>query len=278
MCVKDENSCIGRIPLKSLVNTRDLGGYQTMDGRRILPGRLIRSGALYEAATEDIKLLTKEYRLGTIIDFRTGEERRQKPDPEIPGVKNLFNPILDEKTVGITFEEEAEKKKSAVGSLLAHAASMEGKPENYINQLYEDLALNPHAAKAYGSFFDLLINADDRAILWHCTAGKDRVGIGTALLLSALGVDRATIIRDFMQTNVYVKESVERTAALAEEETKDAALAECIRVLLTVSEDSILHAFAAMERKYGDIDAYLERHIGLTKEKKKGLRRKFLEG
>lgn len=89
---------------------------------------------------------------------------------------------------------------------------------------------------------------------------------------------RATIIRDFMQTNVYVKESVERTAALAEEETKDAALAECIRVLLTVSEDSILHAFAAMERKYGDIDTYLEKHIGLTKEKKKGLRRKFLEG
>lgn len=281
MSVRNENNCIGRIPLKSLVNTRDLGGYRTMEGKSILPGRLIRSGALFEAAPEDLKLLAEQYRLGTIIDFRTGEERRQRPDPEIPGVANLFNPILDERTVGITFEDQEgqpKMKKSALGSLLAHAASMEGKPENYVNQLYEDLALNPHAPKAYGRFFDLLLEADDRAVLWHCTAGKDRVGIGTALLLTALGVDRDTIIRDFMETNDYVRESVEEKAALVEQETKDKALAECLRVLLTVSEDSILHAFAAIEREYGEVDAYLEKRVGLTGEKKERLRSKFLEG
>lgn len=274
----NKNQCIGRIVLSGLTNTRDLGGYYTMDGRKILPKRLLRSGALFEAPEEDLKILTDQCRLGTVIDFRTGEERRQKPDPEIPGVVNIFNPILDEKTVGITFEEEETQKKgdNAIRGILEHAASLGGNPRLYVDQLYEDLALNSHAARSYRRFFEILLEADERAVLWHCTAGKDRVGIGTALLLTALGVDRETIVKDFVMTNDFVEDHAEKIAGQVAAETGNKALGDCVRVLLTVSEEYILHGFQAMEQAYGNMDAYLEQHIGLEAEKREGLKRKFL--
>ncbi|WP_394525871.1 tyrosine-protein phosphatase [Lacrimispora sp. JR3] len=278
--MKETMSSIGRIPLEKLPNTRDLGGLKTTDGRSILPNRLIRSGALFGATDNDIKILTEQYGLGTVIDFRTDTERRQKPDPEIPGVINIFNPILDEKTVGITFEEEErrerEEPKEIFAGIMDHAVTLGGKPEQYIKKLYEDLALSDFAARQYGRFFDLLLEADERAVLWHCSAGKDRVGIGTALLLSALSVDRDTVINDFVVTNTYVTDGAEKISLLVKEKTGDHTLAECVRVLLTVSEDYILHAFSAMEKCSGTIDAYLTERIGLSTDKKHRLRRKFL--
>lgn len=282
MRIKDkENNCIGQIILEGLPNTRDLGGYRTMDGKWILPRRLIRSGTLYEATKRDIQILEDQCSLGMVIDFRTATERRQKPDPVMRGIDNIFNPILDEKTVGITFEDEEkqaeeEKKEDAVKGILLHASSLGGKPENYVDRLYEDLVLNEHAAEYYGRFFNLLLEADDRAVLWHCTAGKDRVGIGTALLLTVLGVDRDTIIRDFLKTNVYVKERADWFAGLVKEETGDNVLADCVHVLLTVSESYLLQAFASIEKSFGNMDTYLKEHIGITEDKRELLKRKFL--
>lgn len=280
MKMKETRSSIGRIPLEKLPNTRDLGGMKTTDGRCILPNRLIRSGTLFGATESDLKILTEHCGLGTVIDFRTETERRQKPDPEIPGISNIFNPILDEKTVGITFEEEekkdGEEPKAIFAGIMDHAASLVGKPELYINKLYEDLVLSDCAARQYGRFFDLLLEADDRAVLWHCSAGKDRVGIGTALLLSALSVDRDAIVNDFVVTNTYVMEGAEKISLLVKEKTGDHILADCVRILLTVSEEYILHAFSAMEKCSGTIDTYLTERIGLSMDKKQQLRRKFL--
>lgn len=268
----------GRIPLEGLPNTRDLGGIINMEGKQILPKRLIRSGTLCDATPADLEKLKGEYRLGTVVDFRTSVERSQKPDPEMDGVIQIFNPILKEETVGITFgeEEEGGSKKDALVGMLEHASSLGGNPEIYVDKLYEDLVLDSHAAAYYGRFFDILLEADDRSVLWHCTAGKDRVGVGTALLLSALSVDRDTIIRDFVKTNEYVMEQAVRTAEMVREKTKDDRLSDCVRVLLTVSEDYIRHAFSAMEGACGSVEAYLKERIGLNGQKTEALKRKFL--
>lgn len=276
---KPELSSGGRIYLEGLYNTRDLGGIRTMDGRQILPGRLIRSGTLYEAVPGDIAILVHRYNLGTVVDFRTATERSQKPDPEIEGVINIFNPILDEETVGITFgekEETGKTKPDALAGMLEHAAALGDRPQVYIDQLYEDLVLNDYASAQYGRFFDILLEADERAVLWHCTAGKDRVGVGTALLLTALGVDRGTVVRDFVKTNDFVMESALKTAEMVREKMKDDRLADCVKVLLSVSEDYICHAFDAMERVCGTAEAYLEERIGLDSRKLEALRERFL--
>lgn len=273
-----------QIKLEKLANTRDLGGIKTMDGLYIRPCRLIRSGTLGEASPEDIRKLAGEYRLGTIVDFRTMAERKQKPDPEIDGVENIFNPILDEATVGITFEKEenpeagGQPEEDPLASLVEHASSLDANSEGYIDKLYRDLATDGHAVSHYSQFFDILLNADERAVLWHCSAGKDRVGVGTAMLLLALGVDRETVLADFIETNEFVAEGAEAAAAAVLEKTGDPKLADCIKTLLTVSDHYLLNTFSAMEAAGGTVDKYLETYIGLTSEKKARLREKFLTG
>lgn len=275
MKMREQLSCsMGRIFLEKLPNTRDLGGIRTTEGKMILPKKLIRSGTLYEATKRDIEILADGFGLGTVIDFRTEAERRQKPDPVIPGVVNIFNPILDEETVGITFEEE--EGRHEFQGIINHAASLSGKPHQYINKLYENLVLSQYAASQYGRFFDHLLEADERAVLWHCSAGKDRVGIGTALLLSALSVERRIVVDNFTETNTYVMEGAQKIASYVEQETKDQELAHCVRVLLTVSEDYILHAFSAIEKTFGTVEEYLEKRIGLTREKREKLKQKYL--
>ncbi len=81
-----------KIDFEKLVNTRDLGGMPAADGRKIRPGLLIRSGMLTGASESDCARLAEM--LGLILDFRTDIEHEERPDPEFPGVRNIWIPTL----------------------------------------------------------------------------------------------------------------------------------------------------------------------------------------
>ena len=99
---------ITKIQLEGLYNTRDLGYFKSLDGRKIRSHKLIRSGELYNLSDNDKKILLDEYNLKTIIDFRTKTERDEKPDPVLEKVNVVINPILEEKTLGITKENNSQ--------------------------------------------------------------------------------------------------------------------------------------------------------------------------
>ena len=96
----------GHIPFEGLPNTRDMGGIAGADGRRVVCGKLLRSGALDGATSHDLDLLRDGYRLRTVVDLRTEEERRKKPDPEdaLPDVRFVDAPILNPASLGIAKE------------------------------------------------------------------------------------------------------------------------------------------------------------------------------
>ena len=77
-----------------------------MDGQRIRPHRLIRSGQLSGMTEKDARGLVEEYQLKTVVDFRTEREKEESPDPIPEGVAYLEIPILDELSVGITRDQE----------------------------------------------------------------------------------------------------------------------------------------------------------------------------
>ena len=83
--VKDDNNQVTMegqtLGLAEIENARQLGGYYTEDGRRIKSNMLLRSAKLVKATDEDIKKLTQDYNLGTIVDFRTTDEIADAPDP-----------------------------------------------------------------------------------------------------------------------------------------------------------------------------------------------------
>lgn len=266
---------IKRIPLEGLHNTRDLGGLLTEDGKSIKHHRLIRSGNLHIMTKEDKKILVNEYELTTVIDFRTEAEQIENPDQVMEGVLYISNPILEEETLGITRESKTDK--DLISMVLNRLENTENGEISYMENMYRNLITNDFCIKQYRKFFEFLINQEKGAILWHCTAGKDRVGIGTALLLSILGVKREQIIADYLMTNEFSAEHVEKVVQGIYAKTQNAQLAEKIRVMFGVQENYIQMVFETIENKYGTWNSFLEKEMKLGKEEVQLLRNKYLQ-
>ena len=118
-------------------------------------------------------------------------------------------------------------------------------------------------------------------MLWHCTAGKDRAGVGTLLLLSALSVPREQILADYMKVNEFAGKEVDMLMKLLTEGEGQPAVrqaqAEAVRLLFTVDESYALSVFEVMEKECGSVDAFLEKEMGLTAPKRKLLEELYLE-
>lgn len=261
---------MAHIKLEKLNNVRDLGGILTCDGKRIKEKRLIRSETLYKASQKDIQKLRDEYQLKTVVDFRTTIEAEQKPDPQIDGVKNIFNPIIKESVMGIT------REKSRLIDVPKRYVGMDGDPIEYMRDMYKEIAFGDLAKKNYANFFNILLNQENGAVLWHCSAGKDRVGIGTVLLLSALNVSRETIIQDYLMTSYYFKDENKKLGLLLKIGVRDKKVRSYVLALMDVKREYIMAVFDEID-KQGGMDKFLSDVMGLTDEKREKLRKMYLE-
>ena len=137
----------------------------------------------------------ENYHLTTVIDFRTEAEREQKPDTVMKGVEYYQDVrFWMKKTTGIT----------CAGNLMDMLTGFDEIPDEFIRKQYETMVRDQICIKQYANFLDVILHQKKGAVLWHCNAGKDRAGVGTALLLYALGVPRKTIKEDFLKSNVYL--------------------------------------------------------------------------
>lgn len=256
-----------RIALQSLPNTRDLGAIKTADGRHILPKKLLRSGSLYHISLMDQDMLLNDYHLTRVIDFRTKTERDQKPDTVMKGVQYKEIPIMDEDAMGIT---------QAKG--LMDMFRMKMNPDDYMMNQYVNFVRDPYCVKQYARFLDELLHHDEEgAVLWHCSAGKDRVGIGTALLLWTLGVPRETILDDYMKTNHYLEDEMKHMIRFLE--TKmivDNDVMDKIRLLFMVKPEYLHVVFETMEEDYGSVERFFRKALYMNPKTIDALRKKYL--
>lgn len=263
-----EQSCPGgnRLSLNSMDNTRDLGGMEVRGGQHIRPGRLLRSGDLYHVSFDDQNDLRRKYKLKTVIDFRTEAEQKERPDEIIYGVEYISNPVLEESTMGITREKEKMEQ-------LFHFS---GDGETYMHRLYENLVMHRKAQSAYGSFFRLLKHHGEGAVLWHCTAGKDRAGIAAALLLHILGAAREDIMKDYLASDAYLQPEVEAVLRMLDNRGAPRRVLKNVETFLRVKESYLLSAFEKINTKYGTMDKYLQKALGLSPFDRNFLRDRYL--
>lgn len=159
-------------------NKRDLGGLTTIDGKRIRSGCLVRSAHLNEAAEEDLA------GIATVIDLRTPGERSQAPDQ--PWRKEYLPlPVFTDEQAGISHETDISEL------LLPDFGSLYGRLIDECTDSFRAIIL---AILAH--------DFSKGAVLWHCTEGKDRCGLTTALILEILGIDRKMIMEDYLKTNL----------------------------------------------------------------------------
>lgn len=264
-----------RIELEKLFNTRDLGGIPTTDGRHIRKGRLLRSGQLWGATARDISTLINEYKLARIVDFRTETERREKPDPQIDGVTYTANPVFREEMLGMTRDTRSDM--DTLTAMMTASDRGSADPRAFMVSMYRSVASMEYSQQQYRRFFDILLAAESGATLWHCSAGKDRVGIATALLLTVLGVDRDTIAEDYLLTGRYVRITIDLVLAKVKDRYDRDDLDQCISAFLGVHRDYLEAFFGEACQISGDTGAYLRDKIGIGDDEQRRLKDMYLE-
>lgn len=267
-----------KLLLNCVPNARDLGGIKTADGRVLKAGRLIRSGRLRMLDDTDIEYL-RSINLETVVDFRTEQEQVEKPNFFLEGVDYISCPILKGRTEGITHEkpetedEEAERTVKMARRMMPSCSD----GTEQMRFLYTILVSDEHAIEHYRLFFELLLGQTEGAVLYNCMMGKDRTGIGTALLLSALGVSREDILRDYMITKERCAPGTERLLANCRRFTDNEAELKFIYDLDIVDESFLGAGFDTIDRRFGGVDAYLKNQMGLDDAKLTQLKNMYLE-
>ncbi len=261
----------GRIVLEGLPNTRDIGGLPAADGRYVKHARLIRSGALERATERDLEVLVDEYDVRTVIDLRTEEERREKPDPEddLVGVSFEYAPLLNTAAFGVTRE-------GGLRAMLKTLKTMQDDPAQIMMDVYASMMVDEKSREGFARFFDDVLASEEGAVLWHCTIGKDRAGLAAALLLQVLGAPRAAILSDYEATNRYVASHAEDVADQLAKYHLGGKLDKGLHVINAADPRFLQAAFDAVDRSFGGMDAYLRDEIGVTDEKRAELRGRYL--
>ena len=266
------------VKLDGVRNARELGGFSV--GTNVVKrGVLLHTGTLEHAKEDAIRVLSEQYHVQAIIDLRMTGEVRKAPDPEVPGAKSIHLPVIE-------FDDYITKlgDPELAGHYLSQNMSRDEMVEVAIRhgligpEVYPFFLVGERGKKAYHEFFQTLLGADPKngAILWHCTDGKDRAGLASALLLAALGASKETILEDYLLTNEYnapMLEKVKGKLACAEiaPERMDAMLF----VAGGAIENYMLRAFEEMEKEFGGINGYLGEALKLTKSDIGELRKKY---
>lgn len=238
------------VPLDGVSNLRDIGGYLTVDGRRVRRGMVFRSAALAKL-TEADRAVVARLGIRTICDFRGRAEAAQAPT-RLDGPQIVPLPI--EPTVGAGLRD------------ILHTHEITGEAvTDVLGRAYAAYALS--SAAQYSALFSLLVDGQT-PLLFHCSAGKDRTGFGAAMLLTALGVGWDEVVRDFEATNRFWRRD---TVSMPE---LPPGLAEA---LLRADPALLAHAFDAARRAHGSIDDYLEQALGLDQQRREALRQNMLE-
>ncbi|WP_326793843.1 tyrosine-protein phosphatase (plasmid) [Streptomyces sp. NBC_00841] len=242
------------IKLEGTVNFRDAGGYRTRDGQWVKMGEIYRSDALDKLTDAD---LAKLHRLGigTDYDLRMKSERASAPDRVPAGATYVVADVL---AGSATFTTMPTSEDAAVRMMVDSEKFM---------------VSGDSARAAYGQVFAGIANDDARAVVFHCTAGKDRTGWSSAALLTALGVPRKTVMADYLASNDY--RAAANQAALDHLTSEQAKI---YKPLLDVRPEYLNSGFDEVQEKYGSFNSYLKQGLGIDAGDLRELKQDLLVG
>ena len=247
-----------KLSLQGVLNIRDLGDTPVLGGK-IRPGRLIRSSKLSKATTEDIAFLSNAYTLNQILDLRTETERGESPDVLIPGAAYTPIPLVTEEAFGVTRDEKSKRD-------IFDMTRFPGMEETY------RALVSPNTYPSWHAVFDALLTPRQGAVLWHCSEGKDRCGLVSAMVLYALGASLKDIRADYLETNVTAEPRAEGMYQMVLEKTQNPDIAEKVRSAFVARSSYFDSALTAMEENCGSIDGFLKDGCGLNREKRQTLK------
>lgn len=243
------------LPIQGGYNFRDLGGIKNKDGQFVRWGKLFRTDEMNKLTDADLKYLAST-RLKTVVDFRTATEKEGGLGGMLPAAPDklpstVTNPCVLEINAGNIFSDEI------IGSI-SSGISPEETAQIMIDAYIEMVSNEDYVAK-YKEFFKYVQDETSLPLSFHCSAGKDRTGVATMLILSALDVDKETIMKDYMLSKDYIAGKYDMYLKFYPQ----------IAPLVTVDEKYLNAAYDEIDKKYGSMTKFLTETLGVDIQKMK---------
>jgi protein-tyrosine phosphatase len=253
------------LPLQGGRNFRDLGGYRAADGRQVRWGRIYRSGVMSGLTSADMAYLS-DLGIEAICDLRSPQERASQP-----------NPFLSAEAPAVVATDYAMPSMAGFARATTRSEAIAAFAASYVE--FTEVLI-----PQYTDMFARLVRREKLA--FNCSAGKDRTGVGAALILSVLGVPREAVVADYALTQVftppalYMKMASSHAAMpgiTAEQAQAFARMPrEVLEVMMGSDPEVMRQALAEIDRRHGGPVELAKSRYGLTDAKVAYLRSSYL--
>ncbi len=236
------------VPVQGAYNFRDIGGYKTKEGHTVIPRKIYRAADISKLTDKDLELLT-ERNIHHVIDFRGTQEAAAAPDRLWTGAEYTLCPAGS---------DHVGDPNDMISFL---------KDDNFLLSFYGKPSVQYAGDRFRALFAHLMQMSDtDEALLYHCTGGRDRTGMATALILYTLNVPMDVIVEDYVASNFYLRNmNREMYTALAE---KVGISVEQLEEKMKLRPEYLHAFFDVLTEEYGSVEAFLEKEFGLGQQER----------
>lgn len=246
------------VKMEGAYNFRDTGGYTTTDGKEVILGKVFRSDAIDKLSDKDLKTF-KDKRIVTVVDFRGVEEAKKAPDRLPQNTQYLLSPAGSNNLPTV----------QDIAKML--------KDKNFLLDMYGEGGL-PYFGERYRPLFvQLLTLKPDEALLFHCTGGRDRTGMASALFLKILGVPQDVIENDYLASNYYLSKNPTMKGMYAGLSKMSGMTEAEIRQHMELRPELIRNFFSAINKQYGSIENFFQLEMGIGPKEIEILKQKYVK-
>ena len=224
----------------SVVNFRDIGGYEGYHGKSVVWRRIFRSGEFRNVTREDMERLTNELGVNAIIDLRSEYE-----------LKNNGKGLLEGcgiKYCNISFMADG-------GDPNANARRY--KDLTNMGDFYLELMRQKEFGTRIVQALETIAEPANHPLVFHCAVGKDRTGMLAAMLLKLLGVKEADIIEDYSLSEPYMDELLAKIKAMPDQDGKN-KLPDIPDYFWKASPAYMKKLLSTLKKEYGSVEKYLK--------------------
>ena len=241
-----------QIEINKVNNFRFLGGLRNSEGKILKDSLIYRSGNLHQLKSKSFDDLEK-LKINKVIDLRTKQEVNKETDHLPENIIYRNYPAFEDKN-----DEMKDAKKLALKGKITKDDADKRMVKFYTDYVSE----NPEVIK---TIITEILDSD-QPVLYHCTAGKDRTGMITALILKILKFDDDVIFEEYLVSNDLRKKVVNNRLKLANTfhfvyPKLDIGVVEKTS---WIERDYLQAAFYEIGKKYGSVDNYIHQALGIS--------------